>query len=197
MRKVFSRLIITCSLICGAIGSANANTVTIPDPSPNDFIFIGNGDASVTYAGVTFSQQAALSDGNFFNIGPLFSFLPAVLSSQEQTTGVANILITFPEFVSGFSLNYGTFGGSDVTFLLSNGDTFTLGSTASGDYSVPDFASDPPPSPFNSVLITSPDLLNINNISYTPAVPEPSSLALLGLGGLSLAIGAYRRRRAD
>ena len=27
-------------------------------------------------------------------------------------------------------------------------------------------------------------------------VPEPSSFALLGLGGIGLAIGAYRRRRA-
>ena len=28
------------------------------------------------------------------------------------------------------------------------------------------------------------------------SVPEPSSFALLGLGGIGLALGAYRRRRA-
>ena len=88
-------------------------TVTIPDPSPLPFIFYGNGDASVTYSGVLFTQQLALGNANLFDVGPLFSGDPAVLSSQEATIGVENILITFPGFINFFSVNYGTFNGSN------------------------------------------------------------------------------------
>ena len=41
--------------------------------------------------------------------------------------------------------------------------------------------------------------LGLDNVSVVGAshpVPEPSSLALLGLGGIGLAVGAYRRQRA-
>ncbi|HYW48403.1 MAG TPA: PEP-CTERM sorting domain-containing protein [Bryobacteraceae bacterium] len=184
------------SAVTGGITS-----VTIPDPSPNADIFFGNGNASVTYSGVTFSTQAALSNGNFFNVGSLFSGDPAVLSSQQQTVGVANILITLPVAVTAFALNYGygTFFGSNVTFALSDGSTITQGSTGSG-YSVPDFFGVTSNTPFNSVLVTSSDfVLNLNNVVYgtaSTAVPEPSAIILLVmmLGTVGLTFRLSRKR---
>jgi hypothetical protein len=173
--------------------AAQATTVTIPDPAPNPYIYFGSGDASVTYDGVTFSTSAILSDGAFYNVGVVFSGDPAVLSSQEQSVGVANILITLPVVADAFSLDYGTFNGSAVTFLLSNGDSFTQGSTGSS-YATPDFFDVTGHGDFTSVLVTSGDyVLNVNNIDYS-AVPEPLTLSLFGAGLLGL--GALRRRKA-
>jgi len=62
---------------------------------------------------VTFSTNPTLGDGNFFNIGILNSGEPAVLSSQGEDTGVANILITLAAPVTALSLSFGTFDGSD------------------------------------------------------------------------------------
>jgi hypothetical protein len=139
-------------------------TYHIPQPPNGNFLDSGSGTASITYGGVTFSTSSSLSDGTFFNVGTGFSGEPPVLSSQEATFGVGNILITFPSAVTAFALDYGTFDGSSVTFTLGNGDTFTQGSTGSG-YSVPDFAGASDSTPFTSVLVTSSDtVLNIGNV---------------------------------
>src|SRR5262249_6867486 len=139
-----------------------------------------------------FSQSSALGNGNLFDVGVGYSGFPAQLQSSSQTVGVANILITFPVPVVGFALNYDTFSGSDVTFTLSNGDTFTQGSSATG-YDLLNFvgATD---SGFTSVLVTSADeVLNISNISYALA-PEPGSCVLLGVGATAL-VALVRRKR--
>jgi hypothetical protein len=174
---------------------SGVTTVTIPPPLHSDDFF-GSGTASVTYSGVVFSTSAALSNGYFFNVGS--SHLAPVLSSQSQTTGVANILISLPGDVTGFALDYGTFNGFNVTFTLSNGDIVIRGSTASG-YNVPVFFGVTDNTPFNSVLATSPDQgLNLNNVSFVSTgvtgVPEPAAWLLLttGLAGLL----GYGRRRA-
>jgi hypothetical protein len=169
-------------------------TVTIPNPSSQaGYDFFGTdgntGDGSVTYSGVTFSANPALSNGNFYNIGPVFSGSPAVLASQEQTLGVANILITFLKPTTAFWLNFGTFDGGQVTFSLSNGDTFSRSSTGDG-YLVSDFVGVTDKA-FSSILITSPDIvLSLNNLVY--AVPEASTWIMLVLGFAGVGFLGYR-----
>jgi hypothetical protein len=172
--------------------------ISIPDPDPAPFTFLGTGTASVTYGDVTFSTDGSISDGSFYNIGMLFSGSPAVLSSQGASTGPENIRITFAAPVYGVALNYGTFEGGDVVFLLSNGDSFTQGSTGGGGYAVPDFAGATDfANPFDSVLITTAaSVLDINSISYTRTVPAPAGFTLLAIGGAALILGPRRHRRA-
>lgn len=192
MRKLFGT-VLTLALVMGAV-SAHATTVVVPDPSPQPYIFYGTGDASVTYDGVLFTQQAALGGASLFDVGPLFSGDPAVLSSQEASYGVENILVTLPSSATSFSVEYGTFDGSAVTFALSNGQTFTQGSTGSG-YLTPDFFSYSGAA-YDWVEITSPDfVMNINYITYngSTTTPEPGTLVMLGSGILAAAGGLRRR----
>ena len=93
MRKLILPLL-ALLLVFGVV-SANATTVTIPEPDPELYILFGIGDASVTYGGVTFVQQDSVGTAALFNIGHLFSGLPAVLSSQARP-GLDNILIMLP-----------------------------------------------------------------------------------------------------
>lgn len=174
-------------------------TVDIPDvPDYPFFTYIGSGDASVTYSGVTFSQSGALSDGRFYNIGTdYYGINPPVLSSQEQNFGVANTLITLPSATRGIAIDYSTFSGSDVSFLFSNGDTFTQGSSAGVYYDTLDFAG-VTDTPFTSVLVTSTDsVLNVGNIAYaSTTTPEPGFYGLLTLGLAGLVCLGRRRRSA-
>jgi hypothetical protein len=177
---------------------AAATTVVIPDPAPDAFLVLGYGDVSVTYSGVTFTQSASLGDARLETISAAFSHHPAVLSSEQAPDGgVENILITLPSSTKTFSLDYGTMDGADVSFLLSNGASFTLASTGSSSgYEASELFQTTQATPFNTVLLTSPDLiLNVNNISFASSVPEPGVWAtmILGLGMLGM---LARRRRA-
>ena len=177
------------------VASANAalQTVTIPDVGQ----FIGSGDAAVTFDGVTFSQSSALSNGNFFVVDTTFSFAPApVVSSQEQTVGVPNILISLPTSANFLSLNYGTFDGSNVTFTLSNGVITTQSSSGDG-YNTVDFYRASGVGAFTSVLLTETDIndvLSVNNITYG-TVPEPSTWAMMMLGFAGMGYVGYRSRK--
>ena len=178
MTKVLTGLSFVAALAWGA--AANATTVVVPDVGGSGFQFFGNGNASVTYDGVTFSQSALLSDGNFFNVSPGFSGVPdAVVSSQEETTGSGNILITLPSAATSISIDFGTFLGGDVTFALSNGQTFTVGSTdAVISTLTPDVFTYSGAS-FTSVQITADGTLDSLDVSQlTFGVPGASDLGV-------------------
>jgi hypothetical protein len=166
------------------------DTITIPDVG--DFEFFGVGDASVTYDGVTFSQSASLGNGDFFNVSPGNSGVRAVISSQFQSSGVANILITLPASVTAFAFDYGTAFGGDVTFKLSDGNTTTFGG-GGFFYLTPGFFGVTDSGGITSVLVTSPDLvLNINGVVPVPEAPT-WAMMLAGFAGLGFA--GYRRIR--
>jgi PEP-CTERM motif len=177
-------------------------TVTIPDENPGT-AYGTNGNGSVTYNGVTFSQNPALSNGNFFNVPPEFSGASgAVLSSQEQTVGIPNILVSLPSSFTAFSLNYGTFDdSSNVKFLLSNGDSFTLSSIGNGYETSGGFFGITDTTAFTSVLVTVGDpqnILSLNNVTYgsaISAVPEPATWAMMILGFVGIGTMTYRRRK--
>jgi hypothetical protein len=185
-------------------GISTVNIPTIPQDQTN----LGSGDAAVTYENVTFSTSSALSNGNFFNVNPSFSGVPsAVLSSQEQTVGIPNILVSLPSAVTGFSLDYGTFLGGNVTFTLSNGDAFTLGSALDG-YATAHFFGVTDTTAFTSVLLTIngsgppplDDVLSLNDVTFgslsvAAAAPEPSTWAMMILGFFGVGAMGYRRRK--
>jgi hypothetical protein len=144
---------------------SGTTTVTIPNPSsPFDSIDIG----TVTYGGVSFSGNATFPDrSGFFNVGPSFPngepTHPAVLSMQQLDFGAVSILITLAAPVTAFSLNFGTFDGFDVAFLM-NGHTITSGSTgdinkldSSFYYQPNDFFGVTDLTPFTTVLVSSED----------------------------------------
>ena len=194
--SAFAGVAIVVAMGAAAMPAA-ATTVTIPDVSPGASTYYGTGDASVTYSGVTFTQSSTLGNALLFNAGSNYFFGPiAVLTSQQETSGLANILISLPSAATSFSVDFSTFNGSDVTFLLSNGastaqassccDGYVLGST----FSVVS-------SPFNSVLVTSPDfVLSVANITFSGGVPEPATWAmmLIGFAGMGATLRTARRR---
>lgn len=167
--------------------------VTIPEPV-SGFQYFDTG--SVTYGDVTFSTSSTLSNGFLFNVGLAFSGSPAVLSSQQQTEGLANILITLAAPVKAFALNFDTFFGSDVTFTLSNGDTLTLGSAGKA-YDPGSFFGVVDNNPFSTILLTSSDaVLNLNELKLGAAVtpiPEPATWVMLVLGFLGIGVFGARR----
>ncbi|MEH2628557.1 hypothetical protein V1292_006612 [Bradyrhizobium sp. AZCC 1719] len=177
--------------------TASHTTITIPNPSSGSGFDSFAGD-SVSYGGVTFSSDTSKYNGGFFNIGPVFSGQPAVLAAQQLDFDLLNILITFAGPVTAFSLDFGTFGSYDVTFLLSNGQTFTR-STTPGVYETNNFFGATDSTPFTTVLLTSADeSLFLNNVKFgaaVAAVPEPSTWAMMILGFAGVCALACRRRR--
>ena len=185
------------------VSGVTAEVILDPMP-PSTFQSFGSGDQSVDFGNATFSQTGSLGDAQFFVIGSGFSGVPAFVSSQQKTVGVANIQIDFAYAVKGFALNFGTENATNVSFELFNTgisvDSFTQASTSGGIFSTADFIGATSDAEFTTVLITTTDsLLNVNDVydatSFGAVVPEPSTFAMFSLGGIGLAFSAYRRRK--
>jgi hypothetical protein len=163
------------------------NTVTVPDPGPSGSQTEPIG--GFNFGGMNFTNP--VGNNNLFIVGPSFGANPPVLSDQAVNQGdTLSILITLPSFVTAFALDYGTFGGSNVAFTLSNADSVTLGSVPGG-YGTPSFFGVTDTTPFETILLESTETgfggMHVNNlrgagIGQPAAVPEPLSLLLISAG---------------
>jgi hypothetical protein len=150
----------------------------------------------VTYSGANFTIDPLAGDGNMYVLGKNYYYANnSVLSSQQQTRGVANILVTLPKPCTAIATDYGIVNTGTMypfTFLLSTGDSFTRVNTGGPNLEFIGFISD---TPIKTIEISVPrlgDAMNIDNFTFGNAVPEPSSLAL---AGVSVVVGGYWRRR--
>lgn len=104
----------------------------------------------------------------------------------KYTTGTKTLDPTFSK--TSFSINGGK---TDLeTFSNVSDSSDWLGTNKKDPYDA--FGN-------GDATLTKVDITEMHALGWDPksnAVPEPSSFALLGLGGVGLAIGAYRRRRA-
>lgn len=97
---------------------------------------------------------------------------------------------------ANFSINYSGGGTQASPVTVSFTRSFASTGTFNG-YLVPDLASSFPDylMPGGSQLSEPQIPFTINVTSSTPAVPEPTSIALAGFAGIGMAVGAWRRRR--
>jgi hypothetical protein len=112
------------------------------------------------------------------------AFPEDVLNSSSSVPDGASEMITLPASATAVGLFFSSFDTSPLTITLSNGDSFV-------DTTPPGFANFAflgftDTTPFSSLTITDPTSSGvlIGELQFGAAIPEPSSLALLGIPAL-------------
>ncbi len=191
--NVKNAVLVAVLMMIGAFGTANADIITLEDEteftptgtdSPEDYVDHKCGDVNYIGCGL-------LGTGDFVTWDHLFQFDPA---AEEILSGLLTVTIRDDErkdcglFLSGCEFAF----GFDETGEWAIGEVDTgsydfdvaVGHLADGSYRVT----------VGSLLGDFYLVRSVLTIEYVASVPEPGTLALLGLG--LLGVGVARRRKA-
>ncbi|MBX9579254.1 MAG: PEP-CTERM sorting domain-containing protein [Gemmataceae bacterium] len=184
---------------------ADATSLTLIDFNdqvvpPDTFTFYPG--ATVTLSGVTFTGNSNLYTVDPAFVGDYDLGDGVVLSFQQADPGPQVLTIDLPAGTTAVGFDFGiAFGTADFTFTLASGEEFVL-SAAVAPTDDPTFAGFIADTPIASVTVTVPvDSFTAPLIDRfvfgtgVAAVPEPTSLALVGMGAAGL-VGYARRRKA-
>ena len=181
-------------------------TVKFQAPSPTSFSYFPT-PPGLTLSGVNFNITNPLPGDGLNPTGKNYSGITyptdiLVPSASPSRTSTQLSITLPPGGATAIGLDYGSFGINPplFTFALSTGETFTATPAPFDSLGFLGFTST---SPVTSLTITDPgppalsEVPILGDFSFgTAVVPEPSSLALLSLGGLALAGWRRWKKRA-
>jgi hypothetical protein len=139
---------------------------------------------------------------NAINLGATELFLRFLVEDPTMTSGPTNIAISADPVMlaagSGWqTIEFPLFGASGLTAFMGNVEAVLRNTTAVRIFHGPALSEQtepgPPPYPPEPVV----GVLGIDNLTAVSAVPEPSTVVLLGTGILGLLVARHRRRRSS
>ncbi len=204
MNTAFGRLFLTCAAIglmsAGGGQATNAGVIAYVNPTSDHRIAsdVGiNFNGAIYNINIIYGVRYSTAYPTTPPPGPIdLSELPSLISQFE-----ADIPTLSPETSYTPSLNilfpYGTFSTTPVLgFPLSTNVQILWTANLNGAGYVPYVSSTTPNAIANPNSTTSTlGYAVITQETSPPTVPEPSSFALLAIGGISLGYGPYRRPR--
>ena len=174
MKKILAAGIAATGLFLGA-GQASA--------APLQFNFSYSDGASNTGSG-TITTDDILNASGGYTVTGITGTANAYTITGLSTYASADNTLYYPE-ASGFV----SYGG--ISFSTDSGTDFNLAALATNDYFVLDSMTNPSGQAGSGVYAIS---LEVTPVTDSAAVPEPASIALIGLGLLGMS--AKRRRSA-